>query len=209
MTASALSHCGAWAEPTVSRHPPGRRVSSRTIAEVRITAPDAAARLGGIAPSPPVSVVNTGGGAAADAACGSPPWPVSWLGTCCRCDDSRCPTMTSGVAGSRPPAASWPAPASQAPRVAPAPRAGAVPRAGAGGSREVTATLSERNRGAAAARAGRDAAEERLNEAVNHFRAQPAADPLGHGGIAGVAGGRPGLGGKLGVLPSPGQPFGG
>src|SRR5215472_2684038 len=60
ITASASAVSGACAEPTVSRQPAWVRTSSRTIALVRMTAPDAAASASGRVPSPPVSVVNTG-----------------------------------------------------------------------------------------------------------------------------------------------------
>ncbi len=60
-TASAVISSGAAAEPTVSRQPVAVRASSRTVARVRMTAPEASASTAGSVPSPPASVVNTGG----------------------------------------------------------------------------------------------------------------------------------------------------
>ena len=61
MTASASRCSGACAEPMVSRQPRGPRASSRTMAPVRTSAPEAAARAGGRVPRPPCRVVNTAG----------------------------------------------------------------------------------------------------------------------------------------------------
>ena len=61
MTAPASRYWGACAEPMVSRQPRGVRTSSRTMAPVRTSAPEAAARAGGGAPRPPARVVNTAG----------------------------------------------------------------------------------------------------------------------------------------------------
>ena len=61
MTASASRCWGACAEPMVSRQPRALRASSRTMAPVRTSAPEAAARAGGSAPRPPCRVVNTAG----------------------------------------------------------------------------------------------------------------------------------------------------
>ncbi len=86
-TASAVISSGAAAEPTVSRQPVAVLASSRTVARVRMTAPEVSASTAGSVPSPPASVVNTGGrfgGAAA-----------AWPGRC-----------GSGGAGSRDAAAS-------------------------------------------------------------------------------------------------------
>src|SRR5580698_2244110 len=63
MTASASRYSGSAAEPTVSRQPACVRSSARTIALVRMSAFDALATASGSAPSPVVSVTNTGAGA--------------------------------------------------------------------------------------------------------------------------------------------------
>src|SRR5215469_14078726 len=63
MIASASRYSGSAAEPTVSRQPACVRSSARTIALVRMSALDALATASGSAPSPVVSVTNTGGGA--------------------------------------------------------------------------------------------------------------------------------------------------
>ena len=72
-TASAVISSGAAADPTVSRHPVPVRASSRTVARVRMTAPEASATAAGSTPRPPASVVNTGrGGGAAPGTGGAP-----------------------------------------------------------------------------------------------------------------------------------------
>src|SRR5215831_15181867 len=65
ITASASSQAGAWADPTVSRQPPGVRASSRAIAPVLTSAPEAAATAAGRVPRPPASVVKMVASAAA------------------------------------------------------------------------------------------------------------------------------------------------
>src|SRR5580700_5237193 len=59
MTASASRYSGSAAEPTVSRQP----ACVRSSALVRMSAFDALATASGSAPSPVVSVTNTGAGA--------------------------------------------------------------------------------------------------------------------------------------------------
>src|SRR3984885_15067848 len=62
ITASASRYSGSAADPTVSRQPVSVRPSSRTIAPVRTSAPDALATASGSAPSPDVSVTKRGAG---------------------------------------------------------------------------------------------------------------------------------------------------
>ena len=65
ITASASRYSGSAAEPTVSRQPVAVRLSSRTIAFVRTSAPEALATVSGSAPIPVVSETKTGAGLAA------------------------------------------------------------------------------------------------------------------------------------------------
>ena len=62
ITASASRYSGSAAEPTVSRQPAAVRLSSRTIAFVRTSAPEALATASGSAPIPVVSETKSGAG---------------------------------------------------------------------------------------------------------------------------------------------------
>src|SRR3984885_2451753 len=73
ITASASRYSGSAADPTVSRQPVGVRLSSRTIALVRTSAPEALATASGSAPIPVVSETKTGAGLAAVPAAGAAP----------------------------------------------------------------------------------------------------------------------------------------
>src|SRR5580693_7276856 len=72
ITASASRYSGSAAEPMVSRQPVPVRLSSRTIAPVRTSAPEALATASGSAPSPLVSVTKSGAGLALPGAFASP-----------------------------------------------------------------------------------------------------------------------------------------
>src|SRR5258708_25495738 len=62
MTASASRYSGSAAEPMVSRHPDSVLASWRTVALVRISAPEALAILPGSHPSPVGRGTNNGAG---------------------------------------------------------------------------------------------------------------------------------------------------